>query len=118
MPLGVSERAKRLWRAVLDDYDPGPAELEVLRAALEALDRADAAAAIVKREGITVDDRYGTPKAHPAVDVELRARGLFARLCAQLGLRLADEEDEPPTTRRARQAANTRWAKERGRRRA
>lgn len=106
-PEGLTVRSGRLWASVTAAFELSEAELEVLRCALEALDRADAAAEVVKREGVTVTDRYGTPKAHPAVDVESRSRALFARLVAQLGIRL--EPDESPRTRRARDAANARW---------
>jgi phage terminase small subunit len=111
-PAGLSDRAKKLWRAALADFELSPAELEVLRSACETLDRADAAAKIVKREGVTVKDRYGSPKAHPAVDAELRARGLFARLVRQLGIEFEEAEaDESPGTRQARGAAAARWGR-------
>jgi hypothetical protein len=88
-PAGLSARAKKLWRDVLTVYELSAAEVELLRNALLALDTADAAATIVKREGVTVRDRYGSPKAHPATDVEARNRALFGRFVAQLGVKLA-----------------------------
>jgi hypothetical protein len=98
-----------LWRDVHAGYELSAAECEVLRCALEALDRADAAAAIVKADGVTVLDRYGSPKMHPAADVESRNRALFARLVQQLQVRLGGTVAESPVSRRARQAANARW---------
>lgn len=115
-PTGLSDRAKRLWKAVLTVYELAAAELELLRIACEQLDRGDQAAKIVKAEGVTVNDRYGTPKQHPAVDVEARSRSLFARLVAQLGVKLPDEASDTPTSRRARQAAAARWSNEARRR--
>lgn len=116
VPAGLSERAGRLWKAVVVDYDLSAAELEVLRGAVECLDRADAAAKVVKREGVTTVDRYGCAKAHPALDAEMRARALFNAAVRQLGVRLVDEVSVPraATSRRARQAANSRWSRERG----
>lgn len=112
-PSGLSKRAGALWRAVLEDYELSSAELELLRCALVALDRADQAAATVKAEGVTVLDRYGSPKAHPACDIEARNRALFARFVAQLGVKMPAEE--PVSSRRARHAAQARWGRERRR---
>ena len=64
-PTGLSKRSRDLWSAVLADYDLGPAELEVLRGALVSLDRADEAAEVLKTDGLSTVDRYGSPKAHP-----------------------------------------------------
>jgi hypothetical protein len=72
---------------VLDEYELSPAEVELLRSALASLDRADEAAAIVDAEGLTTLDRYGSPKMHPACDVEARNRGLYGRFVAQLGVK-------------------------------
>lgn len=94
-PDGLSDRTAALWVAVVAEYDLSPAELELLRSGCIALDRADAAGAIVEAEGVTVADRYGTPKAHPAVDVEHRHRALFARIVGQLGVRV---EPSPAST--------------------
>ena len=90
-PSGLSRRAGKLWRAVVDEFELSPAEHELLRSALVALDRADQAAEVILAEGVTTVDRYGAPKAHPATDVEARNRALFARFVAQLGVRATVE---------------------------
>jgi hypothetical protein len=71
----------------MTEYVLSSSEVEVLRQACIALDRADQAAGIVAEEGPVAVDRYGSPKAHPAVDIESRSRALFARLVAQLGIK-------------------------------
>ena len=114
-PDGLSTRARRLWRDVLAEYELSAAELEVLRSALVALDRADQAAAVVDAEGVVVVDRYGSPKAHPATDIEARNRTIFARLVAQLGVKVTPERVDSPQSVRARAAANTRWKREQAR---
>lgn len=86
-PGELSKRSARLWRAVLDEFELSPAEVELLRSALIALDRADTAGAVIAVEGVTALDRYGSPKMHPAVDVEARNRALFGRFVAQLGVK-------------------------------
>ena len=90
-PAGLSKRSAKLWRQVLDEFELSPAELELLRNALVALDRADEAAAIIAAEGIVTLDRYGSPKQHPATDVESRNRALYGRFLAQLGVKASVE---------------------------
>jgi len=113
VPAGLSKRSAQLWRDVVGEYQLSDAELEVLRCACQTLDRADQAAEVVAREGVTVVDRYGTPKAHPAVDIENRSRALFARLVAQLGVKDLDDSarPDPQVSAKARRAANARWSR-------
>ena len=83
-PAFLSPRAQQLWQQVVEDYDLAPADLELLRQAVSALDRADEAAAILETTGLVTTDRYGGVRQHPMVDTELRNRALFARLLNQL----------------------------------
>ena len=112
-PSGLTKRSRDLWSAVLADYDLGPAELEVLRGALESLDRADEAAKVLKAEGLSTVDRYGSPKAHPLLDVEQRCRTAFRQSVRQLGLEVEDDAGRAPhpASVRARHAANVRWSR-------
>jgi|GEM_PF-1013425 hypothetical protein len=100
VPKGLSRRAGALWRAVGVDYELSPAEVEVLRQALVSLDRADEAARVLATDGLFSVDRYGSVRAHPANDLELRHRTMFARLVAQLGIKF----DEEPVVRRSPRA--------------
>jgi hypothetical protein len=84
---------------VLNDYDLHAAELELLRCALVSLDRADEAAEVIARDGVTVLDRYGTPKSHPAADIEARSRAAYARMVAQLSVKLVEDEPKAPHPR-------------------
>jgi phage terminase small subunit len=52
----------------------------------EAFDRATEARETIEAEGTYFKDRFGCPKAHPAVAVERDARVLFARLVRELDL--------------------------------
>jgi P27 family predicted phage terminase small subunit len=94
-PKHLSAESKKLWRSVLADYELEPRHEAVLLAALEALDRMRQAQALIAAEGLTVLDRYGTAKAHPAVVIERDSRTAFLRAMRELGLDL----DAPPTTR-------------------
>jgi len=64
-PKELTARAKRLWRAVVSEYELSPAEL-----------------------------------AHPATDIELRHRTLFARLVAQLGVKVEEDAGAGRVARR------------------
>ncbi len=108
-PTELSTRSKALWRQVLATFQLEPADCELLRCALVALDRADEAAKSIAKLGVVVDDRYGTPKSNPAVDIELRNRALVARIFGQLGIKSQAEERWNPTRAKARRAANARW---------
>lgn len=88
-PQGLSARSGRLWRSTIAVYELAAAELELLRGALEALDRADSAAEQLKSEGLTVEGRYGM-RPHPCVEIETKNRALFGRFVAQLGIKLDD----------------------------
>jgi hypothetical protein len=99
----LSPRASQLWAEILADYDLAPAEVELLRQACSALDRAESAAQVLDRDGLTTIDRYGATRAHPLVDVELRNRALFARLLAQLRV----EATPANPVRRGRPAAGS-----------
>jgi phage terminase small subunit len=113
-PRGLSRRAGQLWRAVLADFDVEPAGLVLLEEACRSLDRADEAASVIAAEGLVTQDRYGTPKAHPAVDVEAKHRRLFAALVRQVGLDVDDVEPAPSSTRHGRARPGPRPAHLRG----
>jgi len=75
-PSHLSKRAKERWRritsAITIDDEPG---LMLLASALEAFDRLNEARAELKRDGISVVDRWGQRKQHPSVQTEASARG-------------------------------------------
>lgn len=85
-PKHLSRRAKAFWKAIVEEYDLGPHNLELLRRLAEALDRCDAAVAVVAAEGLVVTDKFGQVKAHPAVNVERDCRIAIARLTRELDL--------------------------------
>lgn len=76
-PRHLSARSRRVYRQVVEDYDlSGEAHaLEVLRLALEALDRADQAREALARYGSTTyTNRFGEPRPRPEVAIERDAR--------------------------------------------
>jgi phage terminase small subunit len=94
-PKHLSSRSKRIYKAVIDDYDllNEPHALEVLRLALEALDRADEARAMVAQEGIVFRNRFGELRPHPAVAIERDARLAAWRGFRELSLDAGDYDE-------------------------
>jgi hypothetical protein len=84
---------KRLWRAVLGEFEFQEHEMTLLRQAVRVADLCDQLQAVVEAEGpmLRVD---GTPRTHPAV-VELRQqRIVLARLVVALRVPLGDQEQD------------------------
>lgn len=86
-PDHLSDRSKVLWGELAPDRAKSIERRTLLQAALEALDRADAARLAIAAEGMTTTT--ATTKAvhvHPLVKVEREARGQFMRAWAMLHL--------------------------------
>ena len=95
VPRGTGTEGRRLWRAVLEEYELEEHELALLRQAVHCADLCANLATQVDREGMILGGR-----AHPAL-VELRQqRILLARLIVALRVPLGDEESQPRTQRR------------------
>jgi P27 family predicted phage terminase small subunit len=105
-PEHLSKRSKAFWRKIAARYELETEHFEVLRKALEASDRADEAGEVLRREGITITDRYGTVKPHPATSVELHNRAAFLKLLEALKL---GQDEAGSTTTPARQLVRKRW---------
>jgi len=85
-PAHLSKEARDWWKAVTAQYAVAdPHHFKLLRAACEAWDRLQQARGILAKEGVTYRDRFGAPRAHPALAVERDSRIGFARLVRQLG---------------------------------
>lgn len=100
-PKHLSAQAKKLWRSIAGDFLLAPHQIELLRRTCEASDRADEARKLLKADGLTVTDRYGQVKPHPAANIERDSRLAEARLLRELALS-PEEPDEaysrPPRT--------------------
>jgi hypothetical protein len=90
-PRGAGTAGKRLWKAVLDDFDLEEHELALLRQAVRVADLCEGLQACVDMDGLIVGGR-----AHPAL-VELRQqRILLARLVVALRVPMGEQEAESP----------------------
>ncbi|MGU3496410.1 P27 family phage terminase small subunit [Xanthobacteraceae bacterium A53D] len=93
-PRHLAAPTARWFRSVVAEFDLGDHHIHLLTLACEARDRAEQARKILEKEGVTILDRFGVPKAHPAIAIERDSRIGFARLLRELGL--ADGEAEAP----------------------
>jgi P27 family predicted phage terminase small subunit len=86
-PAHLSQASQALWRRIVPKRAKSPGRLALLTTALGALDRADAAGAVIEREGMVLTGKAGSlPHAHPLLRVEKDSRALFARCWADLHL--------------------------------
>lgn len=74
-PSHLSKKAKEQWRRIVEAFqiDDEPGRM-LLTSACEAYDRLAQARAELKRDGISVIDRWGQRKQHPSVLTEASAR--------------------------------------------
>ena len=92
-PNGVCYEAKKLWSKIVELYELGPADLEILKEACHALTRAVDARETIEEEGAYFLDRFNNKKAHPAVLVEHNSRLSFNKLIQSLYLDDPDGDD-------------------------
>ena len=80
-PPYLSVKATTLWKETLDEYLLSPEMLETFRIAVENMDLADSARALLRKDGLIIAN-----KKHPAADLVKLHDGLFLRSMRQLGL--------------------------------
>ena len=85
-PKELRSETKRWWRQIVSDYELESHHLRLLTLAGLAWDRAQQATEEIKATGAYVLDRYGCPKQHPALAIEMNNRVLFARMLRELAL--------------------------------
>lgn len=95
-PGHLSEESKEWWRKVLESYVLQDHHLRLLQAACESWDRAQHARRTIKREGSYFTDRFGQPKAHPALVEERAARNEVRLFIRELGLDSLPDDSRPP----------------------
>lgn len=97
-PEHLSARARQLWCNLCETRCKSPERRALLLSALEALDRADEARAILATEGLIHTTRKtGAKHVHPAAKVEADSRRLFAKLWGTLGLSFNQSLDAEPS---------------------
>ena len=95
-PKGLRPASRRLWVATIAAFEVEAHHRAILEAACRELDRAERAEELIAADGEYLEDRYGNPKAHPALAVARSSRLAAARLLRELGLDLDDEAPRLP----------------------
>jgi phage terminase small subunit len=85
-PRHLSKKMKQFWTGVFELKNLQPYEALILEKACEAHDRAEQARHILKREGLTYEDRFKMPRSPPEVAIERDSKALFAKLLKQIQL--------------------------------
>lgn len=100
-PTGSGRAGRKLWRAVMEQFELNDHEVALLERACRTADACANLQAVVDAEGVMARNRFGDPVPHPAL-VELRAQSLvLARLIVALRVPLGEQDTEPaPVTRR------------------
>jgi hypothetical protein len=76
-----------LWAAIQAEFGIADAGgIELLAQACAALDRAEALAEAIARDGEVVRTRAGVPKSHPAIKDETVLRAFVVRTLERLGV--------------------------------
>lgn len=103
-PPHLSPGASAWWQSTVEAFEFDEHHLRLLRLACEAWDRGQAAREIIATEGMTFEDRFGSPKVRPEISIERDARIGFARLVRELGLDAAGQPEapRPPVIRTSR----------------
>lgn len=90
-PDELKPAGRRLWRAVLRDFELGEHEKAVLLEAARTVDLIDELQAVVTEEGVTAPSSQGI-RAHPALVEARQQRLTLAKLLASLRIPLDDEQ--------------------------
>jgi P27 family predicted phage terminase small subunit len=96
-PAHLSRESAKWWREVTSTYELESHHLRLLTLACESWDRAQEARRRIADEGSYILDRYGVPRAHPAIAVERDSTVRFARILRELALDVSEPgEVRPP----------------------
>ena len=96
IPKHLSKEARNIFKDLCAEYGiDDVAGLRILRVALEAFDRAQAARATIDSEGMTVTDKFNQTKPHPLLPVERDSRAAFLAGLKALNLDLEPLKNRP-----------------------
>jgi P27 family predicted phage terminase small subunit len=88
-PTHLGKHGKAAWTSLQREYGIGDAGgLHLLGVVADAVDRMREAQAVLAKDGALIHDRYGCPKAHPALKVENDARSGMLTALKMLNLDL------------------------------
>lgn len=93
-PKGTQKAGKRLWEAIVGQYELDEHEVALLTELVRSVDHLDQLAAIVEKDGLLLDSPSG-PRVHPAAVESRQLRIAAARLAAALRLPSGLEDSRP-----------------------
>lgn len=95
-PKHLSREAKALWKSLLNDYCiEDSAGIVILTTALEAYDTMKSAEGAIRKEGMTVLDKWQQIKPHPLLTTLRDARAQFLQGLKALNLDISPLRDAP-----------------------
>jgi phage terminase small subunit len=97
-PTQLRKESAAFFKSTMADYQLDNHHVILLTKACESLDRIEEAREIIKMDGLTFLDRFGSPRANPAVAIERDNKIRVARLFRELGLDLAGDGKTQPAT--------------------
>ena len=95
-PKHLTAPTRQWWEAVCEQWELEDHHRRLLTLAGESWDRAVQARKAIAEQGLTYNDRFGTPRARPEISIERDSRLAFARLLRELGLDVAEPDSRPP----------------------
>jgi P27 family predicted phage terminase small subunit len=96
VPPHLSKEAKAKWKKLTKEYGISDAGgMEILRAGLEAFDRAQSSRILIDKVGLVVKDRFGAVKQNPLISCERDARAAYLQALKQLCLDVVTPHDGP-----------------------
>ncbi len=84
-PKGLSAEAKRIWTSIEKEWKLNRQEVILLQQALENFDQMREAQAIIKKEGLILEDEKMRKYLHPAATWEKTCKNNFQRFMKQIG---------------------------------
>jgi len=98
IPTHLRTTTKKWYKQIIQEYELESHHLSILTMVAEVWDRIQEAKEVIEKEGAYYEDRFGQPKAHPALAEERNNRVVFARLIRELALDIEQprETGRPP----------------------
>ncbi len=88
-PSDLSKEAKKFWKSLQKEYGiTDTAGIHLLTDAARFFDRREEARQILKKDGCTIQDRFGQTIAHPATRIERDSSAAMLRCLKALNLDL------------------------------
>jgi hypothetical protein len=110
-PKDLNAPGRRLWRAVLAEFDANPAEIQLFYELCRTTDELDVMATQLADESLTVAGSKGQPRPHPLLAEIRQHRRLVDQLVVDLGLPIESEVVGRRRSAAAKQNADQRWRK-------